>query len=110
MHSLKGYDGRLAIKNAYKIMQNLDNSTNIAAIPSNYENIMRITIGDVKVIASIHLMKSSLEKLAENLHGKDDACKNFKHMQRFYGDKVDLLCQKGNYPYEPNRSTTSSRI
>ena len=42
MHNLKGYGGHLIIKHAYKIMQNLDNNTNISAMPTSYEKFMHI--------------------------------------------------------------------
>ena len=45
-------------------------------------------------------MKSSLEKLTENLYGKENKYKNFNHMKRHYADNLELLCQKGYYPYE----------
>lgn len=100
MHNLRGYDGHLIIKNAYKIMQSLDKNTNIGAIPNSYEKFMSINIGDVKFIDSCQFMASSLEKLAENLYDPVIKYKNFKHMRKFYGDKMDLLCKKGHYPYE----------
>ena len=100
MHSLKGYDGHLIIKNAYKIMQNLDSNTNISAIPNSYEKFMSINIGNVKFIDSMQFMKSSLEKLTGNLYDKEDTHKNFKHMKRYDADNLELLCQKGYDPCE----------
>ena len=99
---------------AYKIKQSLGNNTNASAIPNSYEKLMGINIGNVKFIDSMQFMKSSLEKLTENLyelsgqgplehgvrHNKEDTYKNFKHMKRYYADKLELLCQKGYYPYE----------
>ena len=81
-------------------MQSLDNNTNISAIPNSYEKFMSINIGNVKFIDSMQFMKSSLEKLTENLYDKAAKYKNFKHMQKYYADKLELLCQKGYYPYE----------
>ena len=49
MHNLKGYGGHRIIKNAHKIMQNLDSNTNISAIPNSYEKFMSINIGNVKL-------------------------------------------------------------
>ena len=76
-------------------MQNLDNNTNISAIPNSYEKFMSIKIGNVKFIDSMQFMKSSLEKLTENLYDPIDKYKNFKHMKKYYAGKLELLCQKG---------------
>ena len=76
-------------------MQSLDNNTNISAIPNSYEKFMSIRIGNAKFIDSMQFMKSSLEKLAENLYDKEDTYKNFKHMKRYYADSLELLRQKG---------------
>ena len=76
---------------------------------------MSINIGNVQFIDSPQSMKPSLEKLTENLYDKDDKYKNFKHMKRYYADNLELLCQKGYYPYEYKqarlwRPTANSRI
>lgn len=63
MHNLRGYDGHLIIKNAFKIMQDMDAKTKISAIPNSYEKFMSIGIGDIKFIDSMQFMASSLEKL-----------------------------------------------
>ena len=34
------------------------------------------------------------------MYDKEATCKNFKHMKRYDADKLELLCQKGYYPYE----------
>ena len=77
MHNLRGYDGHLIIKAAYKIMQSLDSKANISAIPNSSEKFMSINIGNLKFIDSMQFMASSLEKLAENLYDKEDKYKNF---------------------------------
>ena len=45
-------------------------------------------------------MSSSLEKLVTNLYDKDDKYKNFNSMKQYFGEHMNLLCQKGHYPYE----------
>ena len=61
---------------------------------------MSISIGHLRFIDSMQLMASSLEKLAEDLYDSTDKFKNFTHMKRFFSDKMDLVCQKGHFPYE----------
>ena len=45
-------------------------------------------------------MASSFEKLVENLYDPSDKFKNFTFMQQNYPQHMELLCQKGYYPYE----------
>jgi hypothetical protein len=44
-------------------------------------------------------MASSLEKLVENLYDPSDKFNNFTLMQQHYPQHIELLCQKGDYPY-----------
>ena len=62
---------------------------------------MSFGIGNVKFIDSLQFMASSLEKLVENLYDKNGKYINFNHMKKYYsGNELELLCQKGFYPYE----------
>jgi hypothetical protein len=61
---------------------------------------MSFGIGNLKFIDSLQFMASSLEKLVENLYDKKDKYTNFNHMKKYYNNELDLLCQKGFYPYE----------
>ena len=45
-------------------------------------------------------MASSLDKLVENLYDENDKYIHFKHMNKHHANHLDLLCQKGFYPYE----------
>ena len=110
MHNFKGYDSHLIIEQAYKInesianqLENVDVTTqhkDISAIALSSEKFMSVTIGDLRFIDSMQFMASSLEKLVENLYDEKDKYKNFKYMNKFYSQHMDLLCQKGYYPYE----------
>ena len=73
---------------------------NISGIPLSCEKFMSVTIGDIRFIDSMQFMASSLEKLVENLYDEKDKYMNFTHMKRLYNKHMDLLCQKGYYPYE----------
>jgi len=61
---------------------------------------MSFKIGNIKFIDSFQFMASSLDKLVENLYDKEDKYKNFTFMKQFYGDNMNIICQKGFYPYE----------
>ena len=99
MHHLKGYDSHLIIKEAFNINKTLGDRK-IDAIPNSYEKFMSIAIGDLRFIDSCQFMASSLEKLVENLYDKEENFLNFKYMKKYFPDHLDLLCQKGYYPYE----------
>ena len=95
-------------------MQSLDNNTNVSAIPNSYGAFMSINIGIMKFIDSMQFMKSSLEKLAENLHDhedetdpsdqfsgthtrsdKEDKYKHFNFMKKEYPKHYKILSEKG---------------
>ena len=99
MHNFKGYDSHLIIQQAYEINKQLGNKR-IGGIPTSFEKFMSVTIGDIRFIDSLQFMASSLEKLVENLYDEKDKFKNFTHMKKFYNEHMELLCQKGYYPYE----------
>ena len=100
-HNLRGYDSHLIIKRAYDISNRL-NTNKFDVIPNSYEKFMSFGIGNLKFIDSLQFMASSLEKLVENLYDKNDKYINFNHMRKYYnsGNELELLCQKGFYPYE----------
>ena len=110
MHYYKGYDSHLIIEQAYNINEAIANQfdnfaesaehQNISAIPLSSEKFMSVTVGDLRFIDSMQFMASSLEKLVENLYDEKDTYKNFTHMKKYYNDNMDILCQKGYYPYE----------
>ena len=101
-HNLRGYDGHFIIKKAYDIIKKMDKEPNIHVIPNSYEKFMSFDIGNLKFIDSFLFMSSSLEKLVENLYNKDPITKydNFNFMKKEFNKDIDILCQKGFYPYE----------
>ena len=98
-HNLRGYDSHLIIKKAHDISNKLNNPK-FDIIPNSYEKFMSFNIGNLKFIDSLQFMPSSLEKLVVNLYDEKDKYHNFNHMKKYYNDNIDLLCQKGFYPYE----------
>ena len=66
-------------------------------IPNRLEKYMSFNINNkLHFIDSFQFISSSLDSLVKNL-GKDD----FKYLnQKFDNDVLDLLKQKGFYPYE----------
>ena len=98
-HNLRGYDSHLIIKSAYEIADKLS-SDRFSVIPNSTDKFMSFEINICKFIDSMQFMPSSLEKLVENLYDKDDKFKNFKFMQKYFPNDLDLLCRKGFYPYD----------
>ena len=69
---------------------------NINAIPNNMEKYMAFMLGNhLTFIDSFQFMSSSLDKLVSNLP-KDDLIYTSK---AFKGKRLDLISQKGVYPY-----------
>ena len=99
-HNLRGYDSHLIIKKAYDIaeMKLFEHKPQFKVIPNSTEKFMSFDIGSLKFIDSFQFMASSLESLVENLKTKDYS--NFKCMRSVFPDQLEMLCQKGFYPYE----------
>lgn len=86
-----------------------DTPGGVTCIPRNEEKYLsftkRVLVSDdgekrkfwnLKFSDSCNFMKESLEKLTNNL----DRCQ-LKHMNKYFkGEKVELMCGKGVYPYE----------
>ena len=90
-HNLKNYDSHL-------IMQELGKfNLKINVIPNGLEKYMSFTINNkLSFIDSFQSLTSSLDSLVKNLN-KDD----FKYLsQEFDNNVLDLVKQKGFYPYE----------
>ena len=90
-HNLKSYDSHL-------IMQELGKFTlKINIIPNGFEKYMSLSINNkLSFIDSFQFLSSSLDSLAENLTKYD-----FKSLsQEFDNNVLDLVKQKGFYPYE----------
>ena len=104
-HNLRGYDshfimqqiGEIAKKHAYTNEKGEKQDLNINAIPNNMEKYMAFMLGNnLTFIDSFQFMSSSLDKLVSNLP-KDDLIYT---SQVFKGKRLNLMSQKGVYPYD----------
>ena len=90
-HNLKNYDSHL-------IMQELGEfNLIIKVILNELEKYLSFTINnELSFINSSEFLSSSSDNLIKNLVKND-----FKYLiQKFYNDVLDLIKQKGVYPYE----------
>ena len=90
-HNLRGYDSHLIFNELSKF----DVKTDV--IPNGPEKYMAFFLNKKLVfIDSMQFMNSSLDKLLKNLWDND-----FKYLTEEFGSKnLELLKQKGAYPYE----------
>ena len=88
-HNLRGYDSHLIVKKLSTF------NCNISVIPNGLEKYMSFTLGkNIIFIDSMLFMNSSLDKLVKNLN-------DVKYLSReFSGEQLELVKQKGVYPYE----------
>ena len=86
---MKGYDSHLIFKELNKLNCNVD------VIPNGSEKYMSFTLGKNSIfIDSMLFMNSSLDKLVNNVN-------DFKYLSSvFKGEQLELVKQKGIYPYE----------
>ena len=89
--NLRGYDSHLIFSELNKF------DVKISVIPNGLEKYMAFFLGkNLVFIDSMQFMNSSLDKLVKNLSDKD-----FKYLVKEFGSKnLELLKQKGAYPYE----------
>ena len=97
-HNLKGYDSHHILRQAVDIV---DKDT-IHVIPQSTEKFMTFSIGDIKFLDTAQFMPSSLDTLVKNLKTKNkDNFEKFNSMKQHFNDEeLELICQKGSYPYE----------
>ena len=104
-HNLRGYDshfimqqiGEIANKNGYTNKKGEKQDLDINAISNNMEKYMAFMLGNhLTFFDSFQFMSSSLDKLVSNLP-KDDLIYTSK---AFKGKRLDLMSQKGVYPYD----------
>ena len=90
-HNLRGYDSHLIFNELDKF------DVKINVIPNGLEKYMAFFLGrDLVFIDSMQFMNSSLDKLVKNLSDED-----FKYLvEEFGSENLELLKQKGAYPYE----------
>ena len=104
-HNLRGYDshfimqqiGEITKKHTYKNYKGEEKQMNINAIPNNMEKYMAFMLGNhLTFIDSFQFMSSSLDKLVSNLPRE-----SLKYTSKEFQDKkLELLSQKGVYPYD----------
>ena len=96
-HNLKGYHSHLIFSELHKFNLKVD------VIPNGLEKYMALFLGrDLVFIDSMQFMNSSLDKLVKSLVDKD-----FKYLVKEFGfESLELLKQKGAYPYEYMHSFT----
>ena len=104
-HNLRGYDshfimqniGEIVKKHTYTNKKGEKCQMNINAIPNNMEKYTAFMLGNhLTFIDSFQFMSSSLDKLVSNLPKE-----SLKYTsQKFKGEKLDLMSQKGVYPYD----------
>ena len=90
-HNLRGYDSHLIFNELDKF------DVKVKVIPNGLEKYMAFFLNkNLVFIDSMQFMNSSLDKLVKNLSDKD-----FKYLIEEFGSKnLELLKQKGVYPYE----------
>ena len=89
-HNLRSYDSHLIFNELDKF------DVKIKVITNGLEKYMASFLNKSLFIDSMQFMNYSLDKLVKNLSDKD-----FKYLIEEFGSKnLDLLKQKGTYPYE----------
>ena len=90
-HNLQNYDSHLIIQELGKI------NLKISVVPNGLEKYMSFTINNkLHFIDCFQFLGSSLDSLGKNLN--KDYFKSFN--KGLYKSKLDLVKQKGFYPYE----------
>ena len=90
-HSVRGYDSHLIFNELDKF------DVKISVLPDGLEKYMTLCLNKSLVfIDSMQFMNFSLYKLVKNLSDED-----FKYLvEEFGSENLELLKQKGDYPYE----------
>ena len=104
-HNLREYDshfimqemGKIVKNHTYKNKKGEKCEMNINVIPNNVEKYMAFMLGNhLTFIDSFQFMSSSLERLVNNLPKE-----SLKYTsEKFKGEKLNLMSQKGVYPYD----------
>ena len=104
-HNLRNYDcsfvmqetGAVVKKHTYKNNKGFNTEMKINVIPNNMEKCMAFMLGNhLTFIDSFQFMSSSLDKLVSNLLRDDLRYTS----QAFKGKRLNLMSQKGVYPYD----------
>ncbi|XP_054260663.1 uncharacterized protein LOC128985297 [Macrosteles quadrilineatus] len=95
VHNLINYDTHLFIK-----MFGINND-DIRVVPNNEEKYISYEVVvpggvNLRFLDSFRFMPSSLDSLVNNLNSDQ-----FRHTSKYFsGDKLELVCKKGVYPYD----------
>ena len=98
-HNLKNYDGHLIIANVGEHVSRLD------VILQNQEKYISFTYNNLRFLDSAAFLGASLDTLTQNLYADGAGRAKFKHSLYHCSNDpdrcpVDLLLQKGVYPYD----------
>ena len=94
-HNLRGYDSHLIFKELSKFNCNID------VIPNGLGKYMSFILNkNIVFIDSIMFMNSSVDKLVKNLNNFKYLSSNFKEEYKAFPKQIELVKQKGIYPYE----------
>ena len=97
-HNLRGCDGHLIMQGIHRYAE----ERRIRVIPNNMEKYISFQLGNLRFLDSLQFLGpgSSLDKLAKNLsefpHLKEEFPKKWSFNKP---EDMELLCQKGIYPY-----------
>ena len=97
-HNLRGYDGHLIMQGIHRYAD----EKSIKVIPNNMEKYISFQLGNLRFLDSLQFLGpgASLDRLAKNLSEFPHLKKQFPQVWTFgKSDDVQLLCQKGIYPY-----------
>ena len=102
-HNLRGYDGHLIMQGIHRYAD----EKSIKVIPNNMEKYVSFQLGNLRFLDSLQFLGpgSSIDKLAKNLS-------EFPHLKEQFPqvwsinkpEDLELLCQKGIYPYSHMKS------
>ena len=97
-HNLRGYDSHLIMQGIHRYAE----EKSIRVIANNMEKYVSFQLGNLRFLDSLQFLGpgSSLDKLAKNLTEFPHLKTQFEQEWSFNKpDDVNLLCQKGVYPY-----------
>ena len=101
-HNCKGYDSQLIIR---EVSKHASKEGDFDAIPENSEKFISFNLRKYQFVDSMAFMSSSLETLTANLVKTECEMgeKQFIHLEKYFNgfsdEKIQVLKQKGIYPY-----------
>ena len=97
-HNLRGYDGHLIMQGIHRYAE----EKRIKVIPNNMEKYVSFQLGNLRFLDSLQFLGpgASLDRLAGNLSEFPILKEQFPQVWSFQQPEyMDMLCQKGIYPY-----------